>query len=111
MITRGKFAILLAAAMFASAVCQELKANTQMTGPDGVQRINQIWMIVLIDKTGVENVAQAKLATGEYVPLIAADAARLESMVGIAREMATAMNVQMKVIRFTNRTDLQEIRP
>lgn len=97
--------------MFASAVCQELKANTQMTGPDGVQRINQIWMIVLIDKTGVENVAQAKLATGEYVPLIAADAARLESMVGIAREMATAMNVQMKVIRFTNRTDLQEIRP
>ena len=68
-------------------------------------------MIVLIDKTGVENVAQAKLATGEYVPLIAADAARLESMVGIAREMATAMNVQMKVIRFTNRTDLQEIRP
>ena len=106
-----KLALPLAAAMLVWAACQQLKADTGMTSPNGVQRIDQVWMIVLIDKTGVENVAQAKLVTGEYVPLIAADAARLESMIGVAREMASAMNVEMKVVRFTNRIDVQQIRP
>lgn len=109
--TKARSAILLAAALFASLGGQEPKADTRMTSPDGLQRIDQIWMIVLIDKTGVENVAQAKLVTGEYVPLIAADAVRLESMIGVAREMASALNVEMKVIRFTNRIDVQQIRP
>ncbi len=106
-----KFALLFAAAIVLWSTFPESKADTRMTSPNGIQRIDQVWMIVLIDKAGVENLAQAKLVTGEYAPLIAADAARLESMVGVAREMARAMNVEMKVIRFTNRIDVEQIRP
>jgi len=51
-----------------------------MTPPDGIQRISQLWLVTYINEAGQEIVAQAKLGTGEYAPLIAADVARLESM-------------------------------
>ena len=55
--------------------------------------------------------AQAKLTTGEYAPLIAADAARLESILRAASGLAKANNVKMRVIKFTNRLDIEEIAP
>ena len=56
-------------------------------------------------------VAQAKLATGEYAPLIAADAARLESMMPAARGLAKANNLKMRLIKLTNRIDIEDIVP
>lgn len=62
----------------------QLYADTKMPSSDGVQRMDQVWMIVFVDNGGVESLAQAQTTTGDYVPLIAADQARLESMVEIA---------------------------
>jgi hypothetical protein len=43
--------------------------------------------------------------------LIAADLARLESMVPAARDLAKANNIRMHLIKFTNRVDIQDIVP
>jgi hypothetical protein len=75
------------------------------------QRLNQLWLVTYINETGLEVVAQAKLTTGDYAPLIAADQARLESMVPAARELAKASHIKMRLIKFTNRVDIQDIAP
>ena len=64
-----------------------------------------------VDEAGQETVAQAKLVTGEYAPLIAADAARLESMMTTARGLAKANNLKMRLIKLTNRLDIEDIAP
>jgi hypothetical protein len=75
------------------------------------QRLNQLWLVTYINETGLEVVAQAKLTTGDYAPLIAADQARLESMVPAARELAKASHIKMRLIKFTNRVAIQDIAP
>lgn len=79
--------------------------------PDGIQRINQLWLVTYINEAGLETVAQAKLVTGEYVPLIAADAGRLESVREAARDIAKAKNLKMRLIKFTNRLEIEDIAP
>ena len=81
----------------------------KMGSPDGIQRINQLWLVTYINEAGQETVAQAKLVTGEYAPLIAADAARLESMMPAARDLAKTNNITMHLIKFTNRLDVEDI--
>jgi hypothetical protein len=67
--------------------------------------------VTYFNEAGLEVVAQAKLETGEYAPFIAADSARLESMLPVALALATARNVKMRLIKFTNRVDIEEIAP
>jgi hypothetical protein len=78
---------------------------------DGIERINQLWLVTYINEAGLETVAQAKLVTGEYAPLIAADAARLESMMPAARGLAKANNLKMRLIKLSNRSDIEDIVP
>ena len=99
----------LAAAL--SSPIRHHQIDFKMTSPDGVQRINQLWLVTYIDEAGQELVAQAKASTGHYVPLIAADAVRLESMMPAARGVAKANKLKMRVIKFTNRLDVDEILP
>jgi hypothetical protein len=80
------------------------------TSPD-IQRFNQLWLVTYINETGQETVAQAKLATGEYAPLIAADIARLEGIMYAARGLAKANNLKMRLIKLTNRIDIEDITP
>jgi hypothetical protein len=75
------------------------------------QRLNQLWLVTYINETGLEVVAQAKLTTGDYAPLIAADQARLESMMPAARDLAKASHIKMRLIKLTNRVDIEEILP
>jgi hypothetical protein len=103
-------AMLSLAAVLSSPVHQH-QIDFKMTSPDGLQLINQLWLVTYIDEAGQETVAQAKLATGEYAPLIAADTARLESMMPAARGLAKANKVKMRLIKFTNRLDLEDIAP
>jgi hypothetical protein len=84
--------------------------NQQQT-PDSVQRLNQLWLVTYIDKTGEEVVVQAKLANGDYAPLIAADPVRLESMMPAARDLAKTRNIKMRLIKLTNRLDIENIEP
>jgi hypothetical protein len=43
--------------------------------------------------------------------LIAADPARLESMLPAAHDLATTRNIKMRLIKLTNRVDIEEIVP
>ena len=82
------------------------------SAPDGnAQRINQLWLVTYVNGAGLEVVAQAKLANGDYMPLIAADLARLESMMSAARDLAKTRNIKMRLINFTGRVDMEEIVP
>ena len=81
-----------------------------MPGPDG-QRINQLWLVTYLNEAGLEVVAQAKLQSGEYAPLIAADFERLASMLPAARDLATTRNIKMRLIKLSNRVDIEEFLP
>jgi hypothetical protein len=77
----------------------------------GTQRINQLWLVTYMNETGEEVVVQAKLTNGSYAPLIAADPVRLESMLPAARDLATTRNIKMRLIKLTNRVDIENIEP
>ena len=81
-----------------------------MPGPDG-QRINQLWLVTYLNEAGLEVVAQAKLTDGSYAPFIAADQARLESMMPAARGLAKTNNTKMRLIKLTDRVDIEDIAP
>jgi hypothetical protein len=78
---------------------------------DSIQRINQLWLVTFINETGEEVVVQAKLTSGDYAPMIAADPARLESMMPAARDLAKTRNIKMRLIKLTNRLDIEDIAP
>jgi hypothetical protein len=99
----------LAAAL--SLPLHQHQIDFKVTAPDGIQRIDRLWLVTYINEAGLETVAQAKLATGEYAPLIAADSARLESMMPAARGLAKANNLKMRLIRLSNRVDIEDIAP
>jgi hypothetical protein len=103
-------AVLGLAAALSSPIHQH-QIDFKMTSPDGIQRITQLWLVTYVDEAGQETVAQAKLVTGEYAPLIAADAARLESMMSAAHGLAKANNLKMRLIKLTNRIDIEDIVP
>jgi hypothetical protein len=83
----------------------------KMPSPDRIERINQLWLVTFIDEAGHEVVVQAKLTSGDYAPLIAADPARLESMMPAARDLAKTRNIKLRLIKFTNRLDIEDIAP
>jgi hypothetical protein len=81
------------------------------TGTPASQRINQLWLVTYVDETGLEVVVQAKLQSGDYAPLIAADFARLASILPAARDLATTRNIKMRLIKFNDRVDVEDIVP
>ena len=101
----------LGLAAFLSSPIRQHQIDFKATAPDGIQRINQLWLVTYINEAGLETVAQAKLVTGEYAPLIAADAERLESVMAAARDIAKAKNLKMRLIKFTNRLEIEDIAP
>lgn len=74
------------AAILGSSAYQH-RVDFKATSPDGIQRIDQLWFVTYIDH-GREIIPQAKLTSGQYAPLIAADAERLQSIVEAARALA-----------------------
>jgi len=105
-----QLAMFMTAAFLTSSGHQH-QADFKMASPDGIQRLDQLWLVTFVDDAGREVVAQAKLTTGDYVPLIAADAARLESMMSAARELAKVNNIKMRLVKFTSGLDVEEITP
>lgn len=105
-----RFVQTVAAAVLLIGSTVEVRSDAKMT-LDGVQRLQEIWMVTYVNDAGVEVVAQAKITTGEYAPMIAADVHRLESMIPAARELAKASSIEMRLIKFSNRTDVEQFRP
>jgi hypothetical protein len=102
--------VLLGLTVALSSPVLQHQVDFSMPGPDG-QRINQLWLVTYLNEAGLEVVAQAKLTSGDYAPLIAADPTRLESMMPAARDLATTHNIKMRLIKLTNRVDIEDIVP
>jgi hypothetical protein len=105
-----KLVMLGLAAALSSPIHQQ-QIDFKLPSPDSVQRINQLWLVTFIDGSGEEVVVQAKLTSGDYAPLIAADPARLENMMLAARDLAKTRNIKMRLIKLTNRLDIEDIAP
>jgi hypothetical protein len=110
MFTLPKLAIVASTAFLGSAIPYQ-RADLKMVSPDGIHRLEQLWFVTYVDDARREIVAQARLTTGEYAPLIAADAARLEDVMTAARGLAKANNIEMRLVKFTGRMDIEVIRP
>jgi hypothetical protein len=103
-------AVLGLAASLSSPIHQH-QIDFKATSPDGIQRINQLWLVTFINESGEEVVVQAKLTSGDYAPLIAADPVRLETMMPAARDIAKTRNIKLRLIKLTNRLDIENIAP
>jgi hypothetical protein len=104
-----KFMVLSLAAALSSPVHQHQIDYTTTTLDR--YRINQLWLVTYINEAGLEVVAQAKLTNGDKTPLIAADQARMESMMPAARELTKSNKITMHLIKFTGRVDIEDIAP
>lgn len=80
---------------------------------DGLTRIEEVLAFVALDpQDNTEGFpAFADRSSGMYVPMVAADQARLESMRPIAEKLAIAQGVPITVVKYSLRTDIEELRP
>lgn len=79
--------------------------------PNQQLRIDDVWLFVSLDETG-EGVCAGPLAgPGSLVPLIAADEARLKSLIPVARQIARASGKQIKLIKLSQRSEVMTIQP
>ena len=88
---------------------------TQATKPDGdapaVQRFENLWLVTYIDAEGRETVAQARTASGEMAPLMAADEERLQSIIEAGKMLATSRHIKLRLVKFSQRSEVGEFSP
>lgn len=73
-------------------------------------RIDQMWAAVSVDENGDEGLCAFYAAnTGQWLPLIAADEARLESIRGMASALAQTSQYAGKVIKLIRLTTREEL--
>lgn len=71
-------------------------------------RIDEIWVFISEDAPGEEGIIGAKLGEN-WVPFVAADRERVESLKPIAREIGKITERKVKLVKFSNRTDVETI--
>ena len=77
--------------------------------PNYMGRIDRIWAFLSLDDGGEGMVAAP---FGDLmVPLIAADKARLESLIPMARRLATLLGKPIRLAKFDQRTDVEIYQP
>jgi hypothetical protein len=79
--------------------------------PNQLLRIDEIYLFVSSDETGEGVCAGPLFGPGTVVPLIAADEARLKSLIPVARQIAKASGKKVKLLKFTTRSEIMEIDP
>jgi hypothetical protein len=73
-------------------------------------RIESISAFVSIGDDDEEGIIGAPIGPqGEMVPLIAADEARLISLMPVAIRIASREGIRIKLVRFTNREDVSDV--
>jgi hypothetical protein len=73
-------------------------------------RIDAIWAFVSVDENGNEGVCAMPLpGLPGPVPLIAADEARLSSLIPLAEHLAKVANIKIRLIKLSTREVIREI--
>lgn len=85
---------------------------TEIHSPPNQQlRIDEVWLFVSTDEAGEGVCAGPLMGPGSLVPLIAADEARLNSLIPVAQQIAKESGKSIKLIKMSQRTDLMTIGP
>lgn len=77
--------------------------------PNHLQRIDEVWAFISSDETG-EGLCAVPTEMG-LMPMIAADKARLESLIRMAPQVARMTGKTIKLIKLSTREELQEFQP
>jgi hypothetical protein len=88
-----------------SVVAVELHAP-----PNYMGRIDRLWAFLSLDDGG-EGVVAAPFGGGLTAPLIAADKARLDSLIPMARQLAKVFGKPIRLAKFDQRTDVEIYQP
>jgi hypothetical protein len=75
------------------------------------QRIQQVWAITIYNDAGVETIIQARLSSGETLPLIATNLEHLNAVKVAASAIAREQHVKLRLVKFSQRSDLGDIVP
>lgn len=67
--------------------------------------------VAVDDDDGSEGVVATPDSSGMWMPLVGADDGRVQSLRPIAQEIATLTGRPIRLLRFTERTDLEVIPP
>ena len=82
------------------------------TGPNYLLPIDAVWAFVSVDEQGKEGVCAGTFpGLPGITPLIAADEARLQSLVPMARHIARTTGMRIRLIRLGVRSELLVIGP
>jgi len=80
--------------------------------PGTFLRIDEIWAFVSVDEHGNEGIMAAPLIDGVMsMPLIAADAARLTSLMPVAQQMADMFGREVRLVKFSTRDIIKTLVP
>lgn len=71
------------------------------------KKIDEMFAFVATEKDGQEGIIGAEL-NGRFLPLVGADMARVVSLYPFAAALAEHSKVPLKVVKFTNKTDITE---
>jgi hypothetical protein len=85
------------------------KQTTEIHVPPNKLRIENIWAYVSVDENGMEGVCAVNVG-GTWIPLIAADPERLESLRSMALTLAALTpNRKIRLIKLTSREEIETI--
>lgn len=73
--------------------------------PANLLRVDRLYAFLSVDEDGNEGLCAAPL-NGMTMPLIAADRARMESLVPVAQELARLSGRKVRLVEFSTRTEL-----
>jgi hypothetical protein len=109
MFLRSCALVFAASAFFATAPpSMQVKSDANAFA---LQRFETLWLVTYINDAGLETIAQAPAPSGELVPLMAADGDRLQSIIEAAKVIAATRHIKLRLIRFSQRSDIGEFAP
>jgi hypothetical protein len=79
-----------------------------MSGAENKLRIDAVWMAVSVDENGDEGVCAVNV-NGSWMPLLAADEARLPFVIQQATDIAAATQQLIRIVRLTVREEIKTI--
>lgn len=83
--------------------------GTVVHEPKNTVHIDAVWAVLSVDpKDNTEGIVAFNTPEGA-MPLLAADPARVESILGVARDMKRYTNHKMMLVKFTSREDVETL--
>jgi len=78
--------------------------------PNTLLRIDELWAFISSDENG-EGVCGMPMGNNWTVAMIAADQARVDSLMPVAKMIAERTSTKIKLVKFSTREEITEINP